>query len=179
MNEPITVTFVEDEAFYLEARHNDPRRNSFWRISVAIISALCVLATWNAYSDYVRGAERWWLPIFMPVIMGPLVMLLYSPVGQDWLLKRKLKKEYLAPFGQGRLEFTSEGFRSFSSQGEDSFHPWRRVHQVVQRPRGFLIFFSKDVYFWVPKRLFENQLVYDRVLAIIANNVKDFKPANP
>ena len=175
MSEPIIVTFVEDEAFYLEAHKNNPRNSRYLIVSLGVVAVVGLIFFSKAWIEYNHGNARWWEELMFAAVSTPFILAYMSPVGRRWLLKKQLKKVLKSPPGMGRLEFGPTGFTSTGAFGESSFHPWQRIHQIVERLNGILVYFTKDTYFWVPRRLFEDQAEYERVIALIASNVRDFK----
>lgn len=175
MAEPIRAKFLETPEHYLEAQDNNPRKSNFWVVAFGVVMLLSVLFSLQARLEIEKGDRHWWVSVVAGGFAALLALLFISPAGQRWQIRRRLRKELSDPPTTAWFEFGEDGFISTGQGGRTSFHPWPTIPKAVERKNGVVLYFDKDVYYWIPARAFERREGFDSFLQRVSDKVSNFK----
>lgn len=179
MNPPetIRVSYVEDEAYFLESFEKMPPAEgvkSYKATSVIMVMTMAgaVVMAFLARHDQKKGDPLWWLPL----VIFPCILLLVwfanlSPNAQRRTLRKELKKHVQTPPAKAWLEFGDTGFLSAGHGGRSSYFPWQTIPRAVVRADGMHIFTDGTTAYWLPKRIFASEEDFRLLEALLVREV--------
>ena len=168
MNLPIQGRYEESAEHLADAAKQMPSPRG-----IALIYFFTAFASVSmARVDYLAKQQSWFIPLFLFPIFCLVMIQMNS--------KRSLKKKYFSVTGRDSTmvvcEFDEVGFRTQTDIGVKIEFSWSAIEKCVERNSGILIYAPNKQVHWIPKRAFESQSDFARVVALAKMKVSDFTP---
>lgn len=116
-----------------------------------------LLISWNIYT-LLNGSQDY-LPLI--VIIGILLLIFMSYVRQFYANKTMLVHQH--------YELKDDALFIYKKRGSNEVLPINKIKKAVKASSYFLIFVSKNKFYYLPYRIFENQTDIDTFYKILNN----------
>jgi hypothetical protein len=181
---PIRVSYVEDEAFLLEAydRLPGPRPAAqAHRVWTWVLGSLALgFMAYRVYVDLQRNDPLWWVALVaVPIMFGLVWFGILSQRALRWHYRRGLQQHFNGGSRKASVEFGEAGFVSESEDGRSKTHPWTSVPRAVLRADGCFVFIDATTSFWFPKRVFASVDDFRRLGTLLARQVTKVERIGP
>ncbi|HNY77606.1 MAG: YcxB family protein [Sedimentisphaerales bacterium] len=167
MNQEITASYVWTVDDLLKA-HESHRRVIFrppFRIGLAFLSVMAILAGWCAYDS-----DGWSIPAVALPAVG-VYFLLLRRYDVRWTLRRQYSKRK----DQGLevvWKLDTEGFRITTSES-DMRQNWSLVDKVRKSRHGFLLYCG-GMFYWLPMTAFANDDSRRQAADLLSTMAEDY-----
>jgi hypothetical protein len=170
----IRATYLETEEHCLRAWGRNPKKPRFWLVLCIAVPISFGVILLEEFKNTRSRRTVDWTAVLVPIVVGLLLSLWISPLGQRWQLRKSLRKVLCNPPTEAWFEFAEDGFMASGKGGQSSFHPWATVPSAVQFSEGVLIYFAEheQSYFWIPQSAFGSPQDYEALLALVGAKVK-------
>ena len=169
MSEAINANYTwnSDEAVTAHEANNRHKFRKPFRYASYVIAFLFMLG--SIYKVVVAG----WSFFSVVVFLGGIYWLFLRRYGQAWAVRRKFKKR---PDKNATISWTITEDEINSSAGElgESSASWASVLKVVHASKGFLLYPTEELYYWIPHSSFRSESDISRMAHIAKDKVAKF-----